>query len=267
MCIRDRDDAGASTTATISNLGPGTYTVTVTDANSCTTTTSATVNEPDALVLTPSDFDLSCNGDADGSVSVSVSGGTAGYTYAWEDSNDQFVSTDPTVLGLGAGVYDVTVTDANGCFAITNATINEPTLLTLSATTTDVTCNGNADGSITTIVSGGTAGYTYVWSTTDGSGLVAGAANQTALGGGTYELLVTDANDCEESGTYVINELSGANAGEAIDPFDELHTTADFCSDVTTVDLTTLLDGTQDDDGTWVLVLSLIHISEPTRPY
>ena len=104
---------------------------------------------------------MTCNGDADGSISVTASGGTAGYTYLWDDASAQ---TTSTATGLAPGDYTVTVTDANGCtFTTTPAvTITEPTVLTASATKVqDVQCNGDADGSISVTASGGTAGYTY----------------------------------------------------------------------------------------------------------
>ena len=60
-----------------------------------------------------------CNGDADGSISVTASGGTAGYTYLWDDASAQ---TTSTATGLAPGDYMVTVTDANGCIVFTTTT-------------------------------------------------------------------------------------------------------------------------------------------------
>ena len=104
--------------------------------NGCTfaTTPAVTITEPTVLTASATKVqDVQCNGDADGSISVTASGGTAGYTYLWDDASAQ---TTSTATGLAPGDYTVTVTDANGCtFTTTPAvTITEPTALTASAT-------------------------------------------------------------------------------------------------------------------------------------
>jgi hypothetical protein len=63
--------------------------------------------------------DVSCSGATNGSATVAVTGGTAPYTYQWNNSTLQ---TTPTATGLGVGNYTVTVTDATG--ATTTATEN-----------------------------------------------------------------------------------------------------------------------------------------------
>ena len=57
-----------------------------------------------------------------GSANVSVSGGTAPYTYLWDDSNNQ---TTDTVINLQAGTYSVTVTDAIGCIQVDSVDISD----------------------------------------------------------------------------------------------------------------------------------------------
>ena len=55
-------------------------------------------------------MDALCNGSSDGSATVTTSGGTAPYTYLWDDGQ-----TTAMAGALTAGSYTVTVTDANGC--------------------------------------------------------------------------------------------------------------------------------------------------------
>lgn len=90
----------------------GTYTVTVTDFNGCTTTESITVEENPALEIayatTPESFD----GASDGAIDISVTGGTMPFSFLWNN-----YQTDEDLTNLPAGIYDVTVTDANGCEA------------------------------------------------------------------------------------------------------------------------------------------------------
>ncbi len=176
-------------------VAAGTYNYTVTDANGCTTTTSATVTEPTALTATTIQTNVSCNGGNNGSASVYATGGTAPYTYAWSNSGNNSTSND-----LSAGTYSVVVTDANGCSYTTSATITEPTLITASTTSNDVTCYGGNDGNATAYANGGTAPYTYDWNTGD---LTASISNITA---GTYSVIVTDANGCTSTASATINQ-------------------------------------------------------------
>ncbi|SEQ38085.1 Por secretion system C-terminal sorting domain-containing protein [Neolewinella agarilytica] len=197
--------SNGQTDATATGLVADTYTVTVTDANGCTETAEGTVNEPTDVTATVADADVLCNGDADGTLTVVADGGTAGYTYEW--SNGQ---TDATATGLVAGTYTVTVTDANGCTEIAEGTVNEPTALTLEGESTDVGCNGDATGTITLTVGGGTAPYTYAWAAA--TGVVVDAMNQTGLAAGDYAVTVTDANNCTIEGTYTVTETDDLSA-------------------------------------------------------
>ena len=108
--------------------------------------------------------------------------------------------------GLSAGMHTVTVTDANGCTETAMVMITEPDALNINGVVTDIDCNGDGDGNIDISVSGGTAAYSYAWSTLDGSGLAATDEDQASLGGGTYTVDVTDANGCTISATYTVVE-------------------------------------------------------------
>jgi hypothetical protein len=99
----------ATNTPILNNLAAGTYTVTVTDVNGCTSQTAVTITEPTPLVATSSATDELLG--ADGTASVNATGGTAPYSYSWTPGG----ASTPTLSGLVAGLYMVTVTDANGC--------------------------------------------------------------------------------------------------------------------------------------------------------
>ncbi len=199
------------------NLSAGTYDVTVTDANGCTATGSWTLTEPTPVAVTGTTVDLSCNaanGPADGQIDITPSGGQGldetDFTYAWTTVDGSgLTATGADQTDLSAGTYTVVVTDANGCTATETFTLVEPPIISILASATDLACNdasGSADGAIDITVSGGTGGYTYTWETTDGSGLVAGADDQTGLTAGTYSLTVTDDNGCMQLDSYTLTQ-------------------------------------------------------------
>ena len=185
------------TTANDTGLSQGTYIVTVTDANGCTSTSSITINEPSVLSSTiSSSVDVSCNGGSDGTASVTVNGGTAPYSYTWPSGTPTATET-----GLSPGTYVVTVTDFNNCTTTSSVTITEPNVLSSAiATSTNVSCNGGADGTASITVTGGTAPYSYAWPSGDTT------ANDSGLTQGTYVVTITDFNNCTDTSSVVITE-------------------------------------------------------------
>ena len=184
----------------LSNVVAGDYYVTVTDDNSCTVTTSATVTQPaSALTATITGNNPSCNGSANGSVSASASGGTSAYSYLWDDPAFQTTSTASNLL---AGTYSVTITDLNGCKYYDSQVLNQPSAITITeASNNDATC-GNADGSASISVSGGTSPYTYLWTDGETSNSISGKL------AGSYNVTVTDANSCSNILAVVIGNAS-----------------------------------------------------------
>ena len=89
-----------------------------------------------------------CFGGNNGSVELIINGGTAPYNY-----------TNPS--NQVAGTYTETITDTNGCQTDVTFTITEPTLLTVTADVTNVSCFEGSDGSAILNVTGGTAPYNY----------------------------------------------------------------------------------------------------------
>lgn len=179
------------------NLSAGTYTVTVTDMNACTATASTTVSQPALLSLSTAVTPSSCGGN-NGTASVSVSGGTAGYAYLWSPTG----GTSALETSLGAGTYNVTVTDANGCSQTATAIV--PNSSGLSATISaqsNVSCFGGSNGSATVDVSGGTLPYSYAWSPSGGSG-----ATATGLSPGVYSVTVLDGSGCSTLQQVTIGE-------------------------------------------------------------
>ena len=186
------------TNLTASGLTAGTYSVTVTDQTGCIIVGSHVVTEPMELLGLVTSTNATC-GLADGTASVAVSGGTAPYSYEWDDTNAQ---TTSMATGLETGSYQVLITDANGCLITESATIGsngEPLLIISSS---DVSCHGNNDGIGVTSVSNGTPPFTYLWN----DALAQTNATATGLSPGTYGLTLTDGTGCMVVGSCIIDE-------------------------------------------------------------
>ncbi|MFN8299670.1 MAG: choice-of-anchor L domain-containing protein [Chitinophagales bacterium] len=196
---------GGITTQNRTGLTAGTYTVTVTDNQSCTATTSATITQPAVLAATETHTNVSCNAGSNGSIDITVTGGTTPYTYNWGGG----VTTEDR-SGLAAGTYTITVTDNKGCTVTRSATLTQPTALSITKTSTNITCNAGTNGAVDITVAGGSTAYSYAWSN--------GATTQdiTAIAAGTYVVTVTDANGCTATNSTTITQPTAITITPAI---------------------------------------------------
>ena len=190
---------GGITTQNRSALAAGTYTVTVTDANSCTKTATATITQPAAgMTLSTNVTNISC-GSGTGSIALTINGGTSPYTFNWGGG-----ITTQNRLGLAAGTYTVTVTDANSCTATNSATVSATTGLTFTPSVTNVNCFGTSTGAINLTASSGNTPYTFNW---DGG---VTTQNRTAIAAGTYNVTVTDAGGCTGTTSATVTQPASA---------------------------------------------------------
>lgn len=136
-------------TATATGLGAGTYTVYVSDVNApacvAVATASVTISQPSALTATTSVLQSPGCGLMNGSAVVSASGGTGSYLYQWNTVPPQ---TGVTATGLGAGTYNVTISDLTNAACNTTASVTltasaPPTALITPAGTQNI-CEGNS---------------------------------------------------------------------------------------------------------------------------
>ncbi len=180
----------------VNGLGGGKYVVIITDSKGCSKRDSVTIVEPGVLTLTTAVTQISCFNSNNGAIDLTVGGGTTPYTYQW--SSNAGSATTEDVNSLNGGTYAVTVTDGNGCTAITSAIISNPLPLTDNYVITTPRCFGDANGSVNMIVSGGTPGYTFVWDN--------GATTEDLVGitVGTYKVTITDANGCTLTDSVVV---------------------------------------------------------------
>ncbi|NNM16316.1 MAG: hypothetical protein HKO56_06640, partial [Bacteroidia bacterium] len=178
-------------------LSAGTYSVVITDAHGCTLEKSITISEPTALNGSIAVTNATCNAALDGALNLSVNGGTMPYTYAWSN-NEQ----TEDISGLAAGAYTVLITDANGCALELTESVTEPTALGGNIVVNNVTCNGALDGALDLTVNGGTSPYTYAWSNN------AVSEDLSGIAGGTYTVVVFDANGCTLELTENVTEAT-----------------------------------------------------------
>ena len=174
----------------ISNLAGGSYTVTVIDGSGCTAVSTTQISSQSGPTSVLSPTDGTCQIAAQ--INVTVLGGTAPYTFQWSNG-----ALTEDLTGIAAGAYTVTITDANGCKNINNASVSDNSSVNISFTTNEPT-QGQNNGSATVNPTGGTTPYSYAWST--------GSTSQTAsnLGAGSYTVTVTDNSGCVKIGTVTL---------------------------------------------------------------
>ena len=95
--------------------------------------------------------DVSCYGASDGSIDINISGGTEPYAYEWSNG-----ATTEDINGLSAGVYAVTVTDAEGSSTTSSIVLKEPGPIHAG-----LSGYGCSEDSVVLDISGGYGPYEY----------------------------------------------------------------------------------------------------------
>lgn len=139
-----------------------------------------------------------CN-SCTGTATVNVTGGNPPYTYQWLPTGGNAA----TATGLCAGTYSCLVTDQNSCGIPDTivVTVGNNGSVTATAAQVDATCFGTCDGTLSLTPQSGNAPFTYVWTPN-----VSATNSATGLCAGTYSVLMTDANGCSSTSTYVVTE-------------------------------------------------------------
>jgi len=175
---------GKNNSDTLDNLIAETYIITVTDACSSSVPVSIKITEPSALNVSTIVQNVTCNARGDGAIEAKASGGVAPYIYNWSNG-----FSNQKNIGLFPGTYTLNAFDSKGCLASRIITITQPNALSLHFSTIDAACN-LSNGSIETVVSGGSKPYTYIWN----NRIVVN--KNTNLTKGKYTVTVTDSLGC-----------------------------------------------------------------------
>jgi gliding motility-associated-like protein len=172
------------------HLKAGIYCINILDGNGCLAATECfEVIEPSEIQVVVSTIDKDCTNG--GQINLEVNGGSGNYTYNWNDG-----ATTDNRNKLDEGIYDVTITDENGCeVIISNIEIVDDCIIgciepvILNTTITDATC-GNADGTASIEVEGSVNDYTFTWTNN-----VSTTNVSTGLSSGIYEVTVSWVSD------------------------------------------------------------------------
>ena len=190
-----------ATTPTLHNVCNGNYEVTITDNKGCTTSVSGTVVSDLNAVVDPclnaflnvnlTSTKASSIDVCDAEITSSITGGSAPYTYLWNNGE-----TTSSLENICKGMYKVEVKDSNNCRAVSTGYVGfEPAITSESIPLNGyvipqgVSASGMCDGSASAIVHGGTSPYSFFYSNGSSN---ASAANLCA---GIQYLTVVDANN------------------------------------------------------------------------
>jgi uncharacterized repeat protein (TIGR01451 family) len=197
----------------LSNLGqPGSYCVTITDTNGCTKSQCFNMTAPSPMVVTSAVTAPTCSGSNDGSLLVVVNNGNSG-PYTWNMAGPVFQNGIApnsvfTINGLSSGAYCITVTNANGCSAISCATIGAPAPIIISLMELSNTCDAAA---LQVNFSNGTAPFTFAWA--NSAPLPDVSPTIIANTSDDYHVTITDANGCTAIATITVTLANGSDCG------------------------------------------------------
>ena len=200
-------DTSDVTGSTMMDLAPGVYNIIVTDGNGCTNNEDVEVLNAAPIVAASVVTAASCNGLSDGIVDLSATGGTGMFQHS--DDGNTFVE-GAAFDGLSAGDYTFYVQDENGCISEVDASVTEPEPIEISGIVSEGEDTGNAVIDIS--VTGGTPGFSYVWTGPGVDGIT--TADLEGLSTGSYSVEVTDAADCSMSTSFnVVTSLYELEGG------------------------------------------------------
>lgn len=198
----DSDGDVVATGPEMNNVVAGVYTLTVTDEAGCALVETVNISDADGAV-SGTVTAASCSDASDGAIESSVEEGLPPFTYDWTGPAG-FTSDQENISGIIAGLYNLAVTDDNGCVYTAEFEVTAPSQLVPIATIGGVSCAGD-DGTASLTIDGGTPDYQIDW--TGPAGFTAEGSDLTGLVIGTYIFTVTDAQSCFFEGSVEIESL------------------------------------------------------------
>ena len=204
--------SNGETTEDISGLTAGFYSVEISDAGGCSTSYSTYIRK-EVLYFTYETVSPGCPGATDGEIHIIPPDDRDIYTYTWGTG-----ATTQTLTGLSSGYYNVTVTDTSGCSSSRYIALEDPAPVTIDHAIVNPDCSGNLMADLDLLVSGGSAPYTFAWSTGETT------EDLTGIGEGTYEVSVTDTHGCMASASIPVSiscDTTDSTDGNTEDPSED----------------------------------------------
>jgi uncharacterized repeat protein (TIGR01451 family) len=199
--------SNGATTASQTGLATGSYFVTATDANGCIGTGSAFIGTSSPVFVSYSASPSLCSVPS-GNATLGIAGGTAPYAIQWYTTPGQ---TTPTATNLMPGTYSFKVTDATGCERTGAAVVPPVTTISAGSSTTASMC-ASPTGALTVTPTGGTAPYSYLWSTG------ASTSSISSLATGYYNVTITDNLGCKTTRGFFVPTVSSVGVGLGLIP-------------------------------------------------
>ncbi|MFK8005402.1 MAG: S8 family serine peptidase [Saprospiraceae bacterium] len=200
------------------SLPGGVYLIGSTDDLGCTTSIDVTITEPNVMTAeVTQQNNVNCFEGNNGSATIQVQGGNGTLEYILGSTSN----TTGEFNNLSAGTYEVMILDGNDCSSMISFEINQPAEVVAEITNnTSVNCFGANNGSLQVAASGGVSNFEFTNGTETNS---TGIFNNLAPG--TYQISVTDGNDCETMIEAMIEEPSELTASissqQSVDCFGE----------------------------------------------
>lgn len=188
-------DGSTSTTYDITENG--TYAVTV-DPDRCPATDSINVTFFDSPNVDFNVTDVVCFGDGNGSITSAVTDGNFNLTYTWENGSDT-----TALFNLAPGDYPITITNQFNCTLESIITVGTNTPVTYEPTLRNILCHGDGDGQLSIELTGGGI-PPYLFGLTNS--VLTENTSIEGLSGGTYEVMIQDANGCTILDTFELYE-------------------------------------------------------------
>jgi hypothetical protein len=204
-----------STNQDLTDLAQGIYHLTITDENSCATNTSYQINQSPDLVASIDVTPITCAGYDDGQMLASAVGGSGIYSaYYYYNEADEIIGVQAHITGLTAGDYYLVIRDSYYCYDTAYASLIQAVPHVYEISSTDMTCNGLNNGTISVTIDGGSgAGFDFVWE----AGIAGNTNIANNVAAGNWSVTITDPTDCTEILSAEVDEPAMQDIGE----FDE----------------------------------------------